>query len=89
MLQVSSTDFQMHCSKMMKLALEEGGIVITRKGIALLKVLPVEEQKKDIKDFLGCMKGTGKILGDIMSPVVSIDDFTCDEENFFPDIRHG
>ncbi len=70
MLQVSSTDFQMHFSQMMKLALEEeGGIIITNHGVASLKVVALESPKKDTKNIYGCMKGTGKTLGDIVNPV--------------------
>lgn len=80
MIEVTSTDFQMHCSKMMKLAKEKSEeITITYRGTPefVLKALNPKN-----KSAYGCMKGTSTQLGDIME---SFDDiiWTGDEENIF------
>jgi prevent-host-death family protein len=49
-------------------------IVITKRGRAVARLLPVEE---DIPSAFGRMKGTGRILGDIVAPtgeIRSVDD---------------
>lgn len=41
-------------------------IVITKRGRPVARVVPVEEE---VPSVFGRMKGTGKILGDIISPI--------------------
>jgi prevent-host-death family protein len=41
-------------------------IVVTKRGKAIAKLVPVDEEKPQI---WGRMKGTGIILGDIVSPL--------------------
>ena len=41
-------------------------IVITKYGKPVAKLVPIEPEKP--KPIFGCMKGTVKILGDIVSP---------------------
>ncbi|MCP4160336.1 MAG: hypothetical protein GY760_09705, partial [Deltaproteobacteria bacterium] len=41
-------------------------VLITDKGKKLVKIIPVPSCEK--KSWMGCMKGTGKINGDIISP---------------------
>ena len=40
-------------------------IVITKRGRAVARLLPVEE---DVPSIFGRMKGTGRIIGDIVAP---------------------
>ncbi len=42
-------------------------VMITNKGRLFLKIVPFISSKKD--SWLGCMKVSGKIIGDIVSPV--------------------
>ncbi len=46
-------------------------VIITDKGKLLVKIVPVPSSEQD--SWLGCMKGTGKIIGDIISPVEKSD----------------
>jgi prevent-host-death family protein len=46
---------------------------ITRHGVPVAEVIPAGPDRK--RKFLGDMKGTVKILGDIVSPVIDLDDF--------------
>ncbi len=41
-------------------------ILITKRGKPVAKLVPIEE---DQVDLFGCMKGTVKICGDIISPI--------------------
>ncbi len=41
-------------------------VLITDKGKKLIKIIPVRSDEK--KSWIGCMKGTGRIKGDIISP---------------------
>ena len=51
-------------------------LVITKRGKPVAKLVPIEEKPVDI---YGCMAGTGRILGDIVSP---LDDWgNADAEN--------
>lgn len=46
---------------------------ITRHGKPVAEVIPAGPDRK--RPFLGSMQGTVKILGDIVSPVIDLDDF--------------
>ncbi|MBI1929446.1 type II toxin-antitoxin system Phd/YefM family antitoxin [Candidatus Poribacteria bacterium] len=43
-------------------------ILITRKGKPVAKIVPTSIDDK--KSWLGCMASTGKIVGDITSPIL-------------------
>ena len=46
---------------------------ITRHGRPVAELIPAGPDRK--RKFLGGMVGTGKIVGDIMSPVIDLNDF--------------
>jgi prevent-host-death family protein len=46
---------------------------ITRHGRPVAEVIPTGPDRK--RKFLGAMVGTGKIVGDIVSPVIDLDEF--------------
>jgi prevent-host-death family protein len=48
-------------------------IRITRRGEPVAEIIPPSPAKQ--KNWLGSMKGTGKIVGDIVSPVIDLNDF--------------
>ena len=56
---------------------------ITRSGRPVADVMPtpiaVPASKKS-KSWLGCAKGTGEILGDIVGPIYAFERWTADEE---------
>lgn len=45
---------------------------ITRHGIPVAEVIPVGPDRK--RKFLGDMIGTAEIVGDIVSPIIDLDD---------------
>jgi len=42
-------------------------VLVTRRGVPVARILPPTNPKPG--DWLGCMRGTGRIVGDIVSPV--------------------
>lgn len=40
-------------------------VLITDKGKLLVKIVPVSNQNES---WLGCMRGTGRVVGDIVAP---------------------
>ena len=46
---------------------------ITRHGRPVAELIPAGPDRK--KKFLGAMVGTGKIVGDIVSPIIDLDEF--------------
>ncbi len=45
---------------------------ITRHGIPVVEVVPAGPDRK--RKFVGDMVGTGKIVGDIVSPIIDLDE---------------
>lgn len=48
-------------------------LVITKRGTPVAEVVPISPEMGR-KKWLGSMTGTAKILGDIISPVIDLDD---------------
>lgn len=46
---------------------------ITRHGRPVAELIPAGPDRK--RNFLGGMVGTGKIVGDIISPIIDLDEF--------------
>jgi len=46
---------------------------ITRHGRVVAELIPAGPDQK--RKFLGGMAGTGKIVGDIVSPIIDLDEF--------------
>lgn len=45
-------------------------LLISDKGKPIAKIVPISSAEQP---WIGCMKGTGKIVGDIMSPAESLE----------------
>jgi antitoxin (DNA-binding transcriptional repressor) of toxin-antitoxin stability system len=50
--------------------LSDRSVLISDKGKPIAKIVPVPSNEQS---WLGCMKDTGKIIGDIMSPAESME----------------
>jgi prevent-host-death family protein len=50
-------------------------VVITKHGKPVAKLVPVEA---DEDDFFNSMRGKGQIIGDIMEPVVPLEDWNLE-----------
>jgi prevent-host-death family protein len=61
--------FKARCLAIMdEVASKREAVIITKRGKPVAKLVPVEKEKDDI---FGFFKGKGKILGDIVSPAFS------------------
>ena len=61
--------FKVHCLAIMdEVQAKRQAVVITKRGKPVAKLVPVEKEKDDIFGFL---KGKGKVTGDIVSPVLT------------------
>ncbi|MBN1946829.1 MAG: type II toxin-antitoxin system Phd/YefM family antitoxin [Bradymonadales bacterium] len=61
---ISATDFKAKCLKILD-ELEPSGIVVTKRGQPIARVLPFKETS--LEKLYGCMKGDVEVHGDIMS----------------------
>lgn len=65
---VPAGEFKAKCLKLMDEIHEQGGeLIITKRGKPVAKLVPPDEPKQP-RDIFGCMKGTIKIVGDIVGP---------------------
>ena len=67
---IQAAEFKAKCLKLMDTVQKYGEeIIITKHGkpIAKLVAMKLPEKEKD-DSWFGCMKGTGKIVGDIVGP---------------------
>ena len=65
--EVSAGEFKARCLALMNEVRDRGGeYVITKRGVPVAKLVPVLTEKRPL---LGSMKGTVKVLGDIVSPL--------------------
>ena len=61
--------FKARCLAIMdEVASKREPVIITKRGNPVAKLVPVEKEKDDIFGFL---KGKGKVLGDIVSPILT------------------
>ena len=68
MEEIQLSNFQKNCHTIIEAVKRSNkSILITDKGKLLVKIVPVSISEQD--SWLGCMNGTGKIVGDIVSPV--------------------
>jgi prevent-host-death family protein len=66
---MAAGQFKVHCLKVMdEVQSKRQAVLITKRGKPVAKLVPIEQEKDDIFGFL---KGKGKIVGDIVSPIIS------------------
>jgi hypothetical protein len=71
---MTAARFKKNCFKVMDgLSLSPEPVLITRKGKPIAKL--VCPDAKTIDDVFGCLRGKMKIVGDIVGPVVPIEDW--------------
>lgn len=75
---VTAAEFKAKCLRLMdEVAQHRTPLVITKRGKPLVKLVPISDEPIDP---FGCMAGTVKILGDIISPIDE-DEWTGDADN--------
>jgi prevent-host-death family protein len=63
---IAAGEFKAKCLKLLdEVEQKRHTLVITKRGRPVAKLSPVPQQG----DFVGSMRGTGEILGDIISPI--------------------
>ena len=66
---MAAGQFKVHCLKVMdEVQSKRQAVLITKRGKPVAKLVPVGKEKDDIFGFL---KGKGKITGDIVSPILT------------------
>jgi prevent-host-death family protein len=61
--------FKVHCLAVMdEVQAKREAVLITKRGKPVAKLVPVEKEKDDIFNF---MKGKGSIVGDVVSPALT------------------
>jgi prevent-host-death family protein len=64
---ISAAEFKARCLSIMEEVRERGGeYVITKRGTPVAKLVPIPVERRPL---FGSMKGTGRTLGDIVSPL--------------------
>lgn len=66
---VSISEFKAKCLALVRMVKKTGQpLLITKQGEPIAQVVPPPEEPKPAS-WLGCMRETGKIVGDIIAPV--------------------
>jgi prevent-host-death family protein len=84
---IAAGEFKARCLRILDEVREEGvEYIVTKRGKQVARVSSLTAGKKKagpprIPRGYGSMRGTGLILGDIVSPVADPDDWTADEHN--------
>ena len=69
MKQMRASAFKARCLAVMDDIQATGEpVIVTKRGKPVVKIVPIKPEKDDIFGFL---KGKGKITGDIVSPILS------------------
>jgi prevent-host-death family protein len=69
MKKMAAGDFKVHCLAVMnEVQSKREAVLITKRGKPVAKLVPVDREKDDIFGFL---KGKGKVLGDVVSPALT------------------
>jgi prevent-host-death family protein len=73
MNRIPAGKFKAHCLSIMDDVQATGeAVIVTKRGKPVAKVMPVASERKPL---LGFMAGEFKIVGDVESPVISLDDW--------------
>jgi len=73
MKHVSASQFKAKCSALVEqVRRTKRAIQIARRGKVIAEITPVASEKS--RGWLGRMKGTAEIVGDIVSPVIDLED---------------
>jgi len=74
MKQIAAGEFKARCLALMEdVRSTREPLVITKRGKPVAKLVPVDSKKKD--DWIGRLNGKIRIVGDIESPVVPLEDW--------------
>jgi prevent-host-death family protein len=70
---IAAGEFKARCLQVMEdVRTKRTTVLITKRGKPLAKLVPPDEQPRDV---LGCLAGKIEILGDIVSPITPLEDW--------------
>ena len=70
---IAAGQFKARCLRLMdEVRTTREPVLITKKGRPVAKLVPAESQ---VEDIFGCLRNEIKIVGDIESPVVPLEDW--------------
>jgi prevent-host-death family protein len=70
---MAAGSFKAHCLAVMdEVQAKKETVIITKHGKPVAKLVPVSE---DVDDIFGFFKGKGEIIGDVISPALSLDEW--------------
>jgi len=73
---IPAGEFKTHCLRIMEeVSKRRQPVVITKKGVPVAKLVPVEQTERDI---VGCLEGVMEIVGDIEAPLVKPESWEID-----------
>ncbi|HTZ90358.1 MAG TPA: type II toxin-antitoxin system prevent-host-death family antitoxin [Alloacidobacterium sp.] len=73
MKRMAAGKFKIHCLAVIDdVYAKHETVVITKHGKPMAKLVPLQEEKDPI---FGFMRGKGKIVGDIVSPITPLEDW--------------
>ncbi|HLY45547.1 MAG TPA: type II toxin-antitoxin system Phd/YefM family antitoxin [Stellaceae bacterium] len=68
---IAAGEFKAKCLRLLdEVARRQTPLIITKRGKPIAKLVPIDEPPVDI---YGCMAGTARITGDIVSPITDLD----------------
>ena len=70
---IPAAQFKARCLRLMdEVQSSREPVLVTKKGRPVAKLVPADSAPKDI---FGCMRGRIKIMGDIVSPAIPLEDW--------------
>lgn len=67
-MEISASEFKAHCLEILdRVRDHKDPIIITKRGKPVARLLPFQEGEPE--QILGCLAGSGRTVGDIVSPV--------------------
>jgi prevent-host-death family protein len=74
MKKIAAGEFKARCLALMEdVRSTRQPIIITKRGKPVAKLVPIIDKKKD--DWIGRLNGKMRIVGDIVSPIVPLEDW--------------
>jgi prevent-host-death family protein len=79
MKMIAAGTFKQTCLRLLDEVAETGDVVvITKRGRPVAQLVPVPADARD--DWAGAMRGTGRVLGDLVAPATEPGDWAAESE---------
>jgi prevent-host-death family protein len=64
--------FKRTCLRVLEVRQTARPVLVTKRGTPVALVVPAPRERRD---WAGCMRGSGRILGDIVAPAVELEEW--------------